>query len=351
MSKDNSKQIINAGCACATDKGIWFVHYVVPLLMFYDFDEKKVVFSEFIPCTECRCPFGIYSGIMYSNNKLFIIALLAKESFVYDIDVKCFKKIEICANESERGFYGTCLNDGFVYAIPLLGDVITRINVDSEKVEYLKTETNMQRLNSANYVEDNSFLCTAISTSKLYKYEVKNNICKELIIREEECSFGYVDYFNGKYYGYDYKTKKIICFNDKGIIEKKSNIIGIESVLITHTYNGKIVLDDNYSGKIYLLNEDLVIEKVIDTDVPNNKLVSPYKIGCWINYNGNTYDISKSNELIVINEDGIERINLYMNQDIWDDMANKYVNKKLAENQSVLEEDELCNLKEFLKSI
>ena len=37
-----SVPVINAGCACETDNGLWFVHYVVRILMFYDLKEGKI---------------------------------------------------------------------------------------------------------------------------------------------------------------------------------------------------------------------------------------------------------------------------------------------------------------------
>lgn len=36
---------INAACGCIENNGIWFVHYVLNLLFFYDFSKKEIIFS------------------------------------------------------------------------------------------------------------------------------------------------------------------------------------------------------------------------------------------------------------------------------------------------------------------
>lgn len=81
MSEKNKNQIINAGCASIGDGGIWFVHYVLPVLMFYDFGLKQITKTKIIPCGKSPVPWAIYAGIIVTDKKVFFVSADCKGKF------------------------------------------------------------------------------------------------------------------------------------------------------------------------------------------------------------------------------------------------------------------------------
>ena len=121
--------------------------------------------------------------------------------------------------------------------------------------------------------------------------------------------------------------------------------------LVTHTVDGKIVLDSNYSGDIFLLDKELEQEEKIETKIKKSALTSPYYKGVWLNYGDYTYDISKSCEIIVLSELEVKRIDLHVDENVWNEIISKYLEGKMIHSENVFNENEVFSLDVFIKNI
>lgn len=345
--KAKANQIINACCACATDDGIWFIHYVLPILMFYSYKDEKVIFAKTIPSGKIIYPFNIYSSLHISGNKLFMFALCAYDSFVYDISNDAFKIIDLKKNGDGLGFWGSVVWEKNIYVIPAEGKKIVKINIDNEEIEYIRIDVAIPFLNGISFDKDKIVGATT-NISGIFQYDIQEGRAKIVYINDRKCAIGSVVYLDGKYYGYDIESQSVVRFSPMGIIEEQSKCFETKGAVVSHTCDGMIILDDNYSGRIFLLDKKLEVLEVIETKIPKSNLVSSYLAGCWFSKLNKTYVIAKSNEIIKLENKKIDRTVLRMDEQLWERIAKEHIDEKLYYSNNIIEEDELCNLRAFL---
>lgn len=349
-SKKEDIQIINAGCTSISEDGIWFVHYVLPILMFYDFKLNYVSKAKLLPCEKIEHPFGLFGAVETVGSKVFVFPRRVKECYVYDIDTDNLRKLEV-KNVLEYGYYtNSYIYRENIYVMPFKNNNILKINPKTEEITYLMGLSEVSAIDDNARMGLNRVVNIALEADSLYVFNLKNETWGEIGLQGNEYKLGSVDYYNNIIYVYDVNCKKVLAISEEGQILKKSKSFSLAGAKIFHTIDGGIILNSNYSGEIFILNKDLEVENVINTEPYKSPLVSPYLAGSWNEYNEKIYGILKSNELIVIDGNKIERHSLYMKKSAWNALAKDYVSLQIK-NKEKIAENEVCSLINFLDSI
>jgi hypothetical protein len=347
MSEKNKNQIINAGCASIGDGGIWFVHYVLPVLMFYDFGLKQITKTKIIPCGKSPVPWAIYAGIIVTDKKVFLFPRIVRESFVYDIETDQMRKLD--TSEFSDNFFRAYNYNEYIYAMPIGKSYMLKINIITEEVEHIKRSNDLPLLKEANCLNGRNVICLTESKEELLVFELDRENWRRLKLHNGNCNGASIDYINGNMYVFDLDTQKIIEIDNHGYIKKRSSELPIKSAAIYHTPDGKVVVNSNYSGEIFYLDNNLEVVEKDDIKIPKSSLISPYLIGCWLEDKKNTFGILKSNELIVIDKLGRTFYKLQMEDIMWKNLAKKYLDQIIYEKP--ITENELYNIHDFLDSI
>ena len=233
--------------------------------------------------------------------------------------------------------------------MPIGKSYMLKINIITEEVEHIKRSNDLPLLKEANCLNGRNVICLTESKEELLVFELDRENWRRLKLHNGNCNGASIDYINGNMYVFDLDTQKIIEIDNHGYIKKRSSELPIKSAAIYHTPDGKVVVNSNYSGEIFYLDNNLEVVEKDDIKIPKSSLISPYLIGCWLEDKKNTFGILKSNELIVIDKLGRTFYKLQMEDIMWKNLAKKYLDQIIYEKP--ITENELYNIHDFLDSI
>lgn len=316
-------QVINAGCGCETKEGLWFVHYVLPLLMFYDFSEEKITKVRVIPGIELMqiCPFADMVAV---DKRLFLFPNSAGRCYVYDIELDRFKELTI-DGMGMHCFVGAYRRERYIYVLPFRYDRVIKIDLENNnRVHYLEGFKSIYDeddiyINQTAGINEESVVCAVPRTDSMLVYNIREEKWDKISTTKGMCNISNVACSNGKIYGFDYDNKRIIRFNMHGELEKASEGIGHKGAGLLGINAGNFLVDETYGSHVYLFDDEIELKRTITLEKMDGELTSPYKHCCWINGKNKIYGITKSNELIVIGEDNsIITKKLYMDATLWD---------------------------------
>lgn len=347
MSEKNKNQIINAGCASIGDGGIWFVHYVLPVLMFYDFGLKQITKTKIIPCGKSPVPWVIYAGIIVTDKKVFLFPRTVRESFVYDIETDQMRKLD--TSEFSDNFFRAYIYNEYIYAKPIGKTSMLKINILTEEVKHMQRSNDLPLLKEANCLNGRKVICLTESKEELLVFELDRENWRRLKLHNGNCNGASIDYINGNIYVFDLDTQKIFEIDNHGYIKKRSTELPIKSAAVYHTPDGKVVVNSNHTGEIFYLDNNLEVVEKDDIKIQQSNLISPYLVGCWFGDEKTTYGILKSNELLVIDKKARIFNKLQMTDVMWKNLAQKYVEQTIYEK--VMTENELYTIYDFLDAI
>lgn len=148
--------------------------------------------------------YSYYNSVIYNDEKLYFIPLLAEVLLVYDIKKNKLEEYEISSSIC-HGKGAKFISAGFykdnVYMFPCCTDHICRFNVKSKKIEYLQNMTYMQEKHNitgltycfgTGIVCDEIFWLPVIGRDMIVAYSMLTNEYKEYVINSNEEGFRYL---------------------------------------------------------------------------------------------------------------------------------------------------------------
>ncbi len=123
------RQIINAACGCETSEGIWFVHYVFSLLMFFSYKENKITKSILIEDGRSDKIAPFLDMIIYEN-RVYLFPNNANYIWIYEVASDEVHKIEHRFAD-ENNFRRAFRIGKTIYVIPYKTNNILRMDIDS----------------------------------------------------------------------------------------------------------------------------------------------------------------------------------------------------------------------------
>lgn len=349
---ENRIPIINAGCGCETETGIWFVHYTLSLLLFYEFKRNAVTIIERIPGNNETGQMAFYADVVKNDDKLYLIPCNAKQCWIYDIVNSRFTRIPL-KKVGSKNFRNIHVYKKNIYAIPYEYNKVVKIELKNNDVEYLTgfkdlyTNSNADSYINSSKKYNERFIVNAVPQTESYLvYDMKEKKWEKVDIYGKKLSF--IICMDEVLYGFDYCKKTIVKFTIRGEILKESSDIGFESVVMQSMHNQKIIVDDVYSGKIKIYNSNLEMLYENELNVIRGEASTEYLQCCWIEGKTRIYGITKSNELIIINQnDDFEIKKMQIDCELWVKSLVDYC----ANHDGVLSESENVNLGIFLRSL
>lgn len=345
------KQVINAGCACETKDGIWFVHYALSILMFYDFSEKKITRGRVIPNIE-NSAIAPFLSIMENKDKLYLFSCNASQCYIYNIVEDNFTPLSI-ENLAKNNFRAIYREQNVVYVIPYRYKAVVKVNLDTDSVTYSSGFQKLYRdseqvpyINSSNRVDSEWIVNAVPYTNSFLMFNLKNESWKKIDTLSEQYST--IASYREKLYGFDFFNKRLVKLNLDGSEIKHIDTDGIESCIVYSVGNGWILVDETYGDRIHIYNENLELIAELKLDIIKGTLSTEYWLTCWFKGAEQVYGITKSNELIIIDQkNNITVEKLSMDADLWDSLSLEYIKQCKCE----LLESELTGLEAFINDI
>lgn len=342
------EQIINAACASVTEEGIWFVHYVLGLLMFYDKKRGEVTRARVIEKidTERIAP---YLGIYVYNDEIYLFPNNAKRILVYKISIDTFEDIGIEFDNSSL-FRAVYRVEEKLYVIPYKYQFILKMDLNSAdiiQIDGFKSQfSDGQYINSCCMFLNKYIACAIPNTCTFALFDIEKERWKKIITPGK--NLVYIVSSGTILYGFEKESKKVVGFNMNGDIVMSSECTGITNAELFCLPNKKIVVNDVATGEILVYDSDLKFVKKIVTNIIRSKISSDYLHGLWVCKKDISYCITKGNELIVVNDNGDWTINkLSMNEKLWKKSAMEY----MRVYGPIIEENEFLTLDSFIDNI
>lgn len=325
----NRRQIINAACACETCSGIWFVHYAVGILMFYDFLLQKVTIAKVIPGIN-RIDIAPFTGIIEYQSKIYMFPNNAQGIIVYEMETEQFRTVDIKKYGSQHIFRGAYRKGDVVYAMPYRYPYVIKMDLKTEEIKYISGFTKEYSEDKAPY----SNACTEYlgryyinampGTNTIATFDIETERWRVDETGEE--NYSYITAVEDNIYAFDFAGKTICQIEMSGEAIKKTNPIGFNSIALQAMKDGCILANDGSSGKVKVYDAALTFVKNIEINIIKSGLSTKYLQSYWLTGKDKVYGITKSNELLILREhNGIERKDLFMDRELWQEVCNEYV--------------------------
>ena len=247
-------------CKCLSNKGIWFCHYTLPILYYYDFKMRKVVRIKVLP-NEFLFGEEVVSSIAYSNEKIYIVPYKGNCIAIYDIIKDSFHKIFLKnANRNEGVFSNVFSYKNQVYCIPYRFRYMVIINAISNEIIYqdffditLK-DTIPKAVQFKNYFigilySENKIIRFNMETKHLDKITIDPNMVgayEIILLNNKERLFVFDDRKN-VIYGIDLRTWEECC---------KLNL-PFHSLNWINISDDNILIQDVLTNRIFVYDKDL----------------------------------------------------------------------------------------------
>lgn len=292
---------INAACGCIENNGIWFVHYVLNLLFFYDFSKKKIIFSTVIPTKSSIDPVP-YLAMASVNNKIYLFSNNADKSFVYDIEKDYFEEIKL-KEVMHGGFRAAYVVGDYIYAVPFWYKNIVKYDTRTGIVDYLDGISSLLGkeqfyINDSCLVEEEKIVVAVPNIGTLLEFDLKS---EKWNTYSKECSGNYssVIYKNGVLLAFDLIRKRVVAFDNKKNIVGETGKMTDYSVSLSDLGNQFWASNDTKTGIIQIWDTGFTLNYLIEPQIDINDLTTEYLDGIWVFDACYSYGITKSSELIL----------------------------------------------------
>ncbi len=346
------RQIINAACGCETSEGIWFVHYVFSLLMFFSYKENKITKSILIEDGRSDKIAPFLDMIIYEN-RVYLFPNNANYIWIYEVASDEVHKIEHRFAD-ENNFRRAFRIGKTIYVIPYKTNNILRMDIETEKIELLSGLDSIYGFinNNSPYVyscclyRNKYCVCTIPHTNSLAIYDIDEMAWKK--IETPNRDYVQVVEISDKLYAFNYSSYTIDEISIDGNVLKSSNKTVSVDVELHNLGNDSLVANDIRTGLIEVYSGEL--EKIgrVETSVINSDLTTDFHQACWIKGVNKACAITKGNELLVFNRaNKYYSIQLHMDEELW----NKNGIDLIKNNIKKIPESEMCSIEAFLSEL
>lgn len=295
---------LNACCICVTERGVWFVQGMTPILYFYSFGEKKITVEKVLLIDNVY-GMAFFSDILVIDDQVYLIPNNAKRIVVYNIlngDCEYIAIEDPVANM----YIGCYLMDGYIYCVPYKAKKMLRMKIDNHKEKeyidiYSTYELEDACINGSCKLDDLIY-CVLWKTNKVVVINLKT---AQIQWRELMGKYSFSDICskNNLLYLYDMKKKSIIIFNENMTEKVEEIYIGWNDARIYIDRRGTLLIDDVASSEIMLIDRNGE-KKKLKFEIEEGKVdISKWKINFW-GYDklGNIWGITNGGDLVFIKD-------------------------------------------------
>lgn len=296
--------IIEACCMCEDEGGVWFIHWRLPILFYFDFNQTKITLCQVIP-TKSDIKELMFTTLIKNGDFLIILAGNQRQSFIYSKKNKTFteiKKIELFPN----AFYGATVKNNEVHIIPFYYDRVIKLDLNNllcvEKGSEWRNlyESSSLYLNNTNCVLSNGDVLSPVpktNTCLLYEVQKEKWLKIEAFDKTVDCTA--VACHKDRIYVFDRTNGSIKKMDFYGKIERNA-VLGMTGFAL-HMVGDYLIADSVFTNDVMVFDSELMLIKKYKKIVPNLHDKETNKLLCW--YEGNKdYVITKSNKLIVVDK-------------------------------------------------
>lgn len=341
------QQIINAACASSTEDGIWFVHYVLPILMFYDKKEKTVTKARVIENTDSGMTVP-YNCMYVYDDEIILFPNNAKHILLYKISSDMF---EIIGKEfDDTSLFRAVYRIGdMLYVIPFRYKYVLKMDLTTKNVYYLEGFESQfgdnKYTNSCCIFGDRYIVCAMPYTNSFAIFNTKTEKWRKVHTPHKNLTS--IAASENILWGFEYETKKIVGFNmefDELVLSECIEMTGAHLFCMSHN----VIANDAMTGIMKIYNEQMDFINEFIPNVIKSNLSSEYLYGIWFCDQENTYCITKGNELFIADDNAHWAIyKLAMDEDLWKNLAIEYM--KLC--GQMIKENELLTLDSFINTL
>ena len=343
-----SEIVINAYCGCADEKGIWFIHRVLPVLFYYNFANNKIEKWKVIPIkNEMSFQRRLFSAMVKVENKIFIIAGTQGKSYIYDIKSEQFNELRKLGTGISDAYFGAYLRDDYICITPFLNSTPKRVYLENLLVEdgmswhecckdSKDTLQNQHGVDSAGNVyipifQTNRCMIYDISKDKWTEFVLQKDIkCDTMTVNKEGI------------YMYDSNSYSLCNVDNKGKIIKKK-YVGMKSAMLYST-DDFILVDGVYDKKSVIFDNELNNTATIDKVTISNDFNDILNNCFWINVENKLCGILKNNKIVFVNRNGVEKENsVCISEKDWEKIKREYMN-----NTIMIKESRCLGIKKFI---
>lgn len=342
------KPIINAGAACISKKGIWAIHYTLPILMLIDIHTARIQKTKLIPY-ECENDGIPYSAIAEANGRVYIFPCDSTTAWVYVEERDEFEMLEVGvpARHAFRGAF-TCRDS--IYAVPYMNPCMVRINtrngIVSEIESFRSSLGERAYANSAEKMDDGALLCATPGYRSVSLFDVMSERWRRIDIKDDEVDITYASCSNGMIYGFDRNGQQVISFDYDGRRLARGPKMDVRSASLVALLDGGVAISDVDTGEIYMFDSSFTLMQQISCKSAPSILNSEYMQTYWVKDDDAVYGITKTNELLTIQSDGtIRRRTIRMEDAEWAALGVEY----LRGSHSFMKESEFVDLSMLMK--
>ena len=320
MSKE--KVVINATCACKDDNGIWFVHWMLPILFYFDCYSKRIVLSRVIPVKD-EVGARNFSSIVKVKTKLYIIAGAQRQSYIYDMHTDSFEEMKNIGGDP-GSHYGAYLINDYLYVMPLRGNNPLRINLSNFEVQTGANWNNLYKdylncyLQSIHAIDKTGNIYIPVSNTNTYAiYNTRENEWTRVDVAKKDVNCTGITINKKGIYIFDKNSSSILKIDENGKILAncyiKSGLVMIYSI-------EDIVLADSISAdNILIFDDNLNVINVVEKESIESKLNGDGKHGFWLEFGNKLCGILKNNKIFFISNDGsVETFSVSISIDEWE---------------------------------
>ncbi len=344
------KSIINAGCGCQTEHGLWFVHYVLRILFYYDFSQKKITKAKLIPESNEKdiCP---YSAIVECNGKIFIFPSNADTIWVYDIKLDKFEKIDYKL-PNNGVFRGAYKYGAYIYAVPYTYDRVIKVDLNNYNVDKINSfamkDNEKVFANSSSLYKDSLVVCAVPASGYYVAFDMKKEKWERITISNTETNYTFIACDYDSIYAFDINSKQIKKINYQGDVLSESIVLKYPSVAMITLPNGGVALTFTQTGEVQLFDSSLNCVQEIALNVIKDSLNSQYLHVHWIKGETDVWGITKGNELLHIDkENNVSLHEICIGEDLWKNLGETI----FLEEKKIHKENSILNLEIFINSV
>lgn len=340
-------------CSCINEKGIWFIHSYLPLLMFFDFSKQEITVCKVIP--DCGTyQLAAFCGICETKEKVFLVPNNASIISIFDKTFQSFTTIDLEKNNGNL-FWDCFVEDKYVYCLPYKNEYLLKIDIASleiikSKSWHSEVEKSNNKLLHRSIKSDNFVIFVLCETNQILLYDIIKDEWQKKYVGNESNQYTQIIKIQQYIYLFDNRHNKLYKYTEdfsQLILE-----ISIEhNEIILYSLFNKVLIDSVNSLEWRILDENLNLlqSHIYEVEDTNYTYNTNYRLGCWKQYKNQAVCIDPFNHLILVNEDleyKIFNINLTDSQLV-------AIQKQLyaMQNIQLVDENEFFYCKDFIHNI
>lgn len=331
-------------CACLYGTGIWLVHYLMGLLFFFDFNERKITCIEEIPINTFFTSASFFSMLAVKGS-LYMIPNNADAIYKYIIHEKKFEKIEL--KETSMGLF----RDAFVWkneiiCIPNLSRDILWLNWKNKQTNYYRVEEKID-CGCIQAVERKTNLVYMTKGDAILTYNFENMICSEWYT-ENNARFEAICLIRDIVVAYNGMNQKIVSIRNG----QKEMVIDFPhgDIKLVNVFDKYILVESVNTISWWLLDIRLNIIKNGEKNnlYLNNGWGEKYYYGLWILEKEHLYEVTIDGVINVYDSKGGKATYKMKINSRWTKKIRQKMFVDFTDNRQVIKESNMISLIDML---